>query len=94
MPPQSVKNAASAAQREGVEVWIEEGVARRGIERGTGALHDVDDDVVHGQLEKQLEDHRDERQGEGVRMNNLDPYDHLIPRWLHRRSRALRMILG
>jgi hypothetical protein len=37
-------------------VWIEERIALRGVQRGTGAQHDVDDDVVHGQLEKQLED--------------------------------------
>jgi len=44
MPPQSVKNAASAARGRDV--------ARRGIERGMGALYGVDSDVVCGQLEK------------------------------------------
>ncbi|KAI9444078.1 hypothetical protein H4582DRAFT_2053803 [Lactarius indigo] len=43
--------------RDGVEVGIEERVAWKGEDRGTGALHDVEGDVVDGQLEQQLEDH-------------------------------------
>ena len=46
--------------REGVEVWIEERVALRSVNQGTDAPYDVDGHVVHGQLEKQLEDHRGE----------------------------------
>jgi len=42
------------------EVWIEEHVACSGVKRRTGALHDVDCDVVHGKLGKQLEGHRGE----------------------------------
>ncbi len=41
--------------RDGVEMWVKERVARRGVERRTGALHDVDGDVIHGQLENHLE---------------------------------------
>ena len=46
--------------REGIEVWIEECVALKSAERRTDASHGVDGHVVHGQFEKQLEDHRDE----------------------------------
>src|SRR6266702_1111968 len=32
--------------------------------------------------------------GGRVRRNDLDPHDHLIPRWLDRRSKASRIIFG
>ena len=41
----------------GVEVWIEERVARNGAKRRADVPHNMDGHVIHSQLEKQLEDH-------------------------------------
>jgi hypothetical protein len=47
--------------KEGVEVWIEEHVTLDGAERGANAPCDINGHVVHGQVEKDLQDKESSR---------------------------------
>lgn len=74
-------------------MWIEEHVSRRAIERGAGALHDVDGEVMHtvGLISNLRITTANGCGRRRVRGSDLDHGNQLVPRWLHRKSIALRI---